>query len=232
MITRSAAFYDVLNHFRDYQGQARRIHELILARRPEATTLLDVGCGTGKHIEYLKDYYRAEGFDINDDLLRIARGRCPETPFYKADMTDFDLGKSFDVVICLFSGIGYVRTAEGLEKAAACISRHVAPGGIVLLEPWFSPDNYWREHVVLNVVDEPDRKIVWMYSHAGSEDLSVLDIHYLVGTPAGVEHFSERHELGLFTCEQYQSAFTQAGLSVEFDARGLAGRGLYLGKKE
>lgn len=231
MNIQSADLYDALYAFRDYRGQSERIHRLIQARHPAAETLLDVGCGTAKHIEALNESYRTEGLDINDGLLRVARERCPQTTFHLADMTGFDLGKTFDVVTCLFSAIGYVKTVEGLAKAAGCIARHVSPGGLALVEPWFGPDEYWREHVVVNVAEEPDRKIAWMYSHSGSQTLSVFDVHYLVGTPAGVEHFSERHEMGLFTREQYLDAFGAAGLQAEWDAEGLAGRGLYVGRK-
>jgi hypothetical protein len=55
------------------------------------------------------------------------------------------------------------------------------------------------------------------------------DFHYLVGTPAGIEHFTERHEMGLFTDEQHRAAFTAAGLDVAYDAEGLMGRGVYIG---
>jgi hypothetical protein len=57
------------------------------------------------------------------------------------------------------------------------------------------------------------------------------DFHYLVGTPDGVEHFTERHEMGLFTEEECRAAFTAAGTAVTFDADGLMERGLYIGAR-
>ena len=47
------------------------------------------------------------------------------------------------------------------------------------------------------------------------ERISTTDMHYVVATPAGVEHFVEHHELYLFTNDEMRSAFEAAGLTVE-----------------
>ena len=60
---------------------------------------------------------------------------------------------------------------------------------------------------------------------------SVMDMHYLVTTLQGSEHFTETHSLGLFAPEQYQLALTDSGLSAEHDPDGLIGRGLHIGTK-
>ena len=61
--------------------------------------------------------------------------------------------------------------------------------------------------------------------------LSYFDLHYLIGTPMGTEHFVERHELGLFTVQEMKAALEAADLELTYDAEGPAGRGLYLGLK-
>ena len=58
--------------------------------------------------------------------------------------------------------------------------------------------------------------------------LAIMKFEYLVGTPSGIEAFSERHEAALFTDEEYRQAFAAAGLAVEHDPEGLIGRGLYI----
>ncbi|MDQ6672729.1 MAG: hypothetical protein M3069_18635 [Chloroflexota bacterium] len=64
---------------------------------------------------------------------------------------------------------------------------------------------------------------------AAQERVSLLDFHYVVGMPEGVEHFTERHELGLFTQDEYCQAAVAAGLETTFDQHGLIGRGLVIG---
>ena len=53
-------------------------------------------CGTGRHLEYLRDRYDVEGLDISLELLTIARQRLPGIRLHHGDMTAFDLGKTFD----------------------------------------------------------------------------------------------------------------------------------------
>jgi hypothetical protein len=55
--------------------------------------------------------------------------------------------------------------------------------------------------------------------------------HYLRGTPNGLEHYSERVKLGLFTRDEMTWAFESAGLEVRYDPEGLMGRGLYVAKQ-
>jgi SAM-dependent methyltransferase len=164
-------------------------------------------------------------------MVAVARENLPGIPFHQADMADFDLGREFDALTCLFSSIGYVRTVPRLEQAIATMSRHLLPGGVLLLEPWFTPEQWHPGRVSALHVDEPDLKITRMNISESQGRLSFFVFHYLVGTPEGVTYFTERHELGLFTHEEYLGAFRTAGLEVSHDPEGLDGRGLYIGLK-
>lgn len=228
---RSAAFYDRLYAFKDYATVLGRVRDAIAARHPSARSVLDVGCGTGVALADLRRSYEVEGTDLSGDMLAVARERCPDVPLHEADMSDLDLGRTFDVVLCMFSAIGYVVTPERLGSAADAFARHLAPGGLLLLEPWFTPQTYWSGHLTVNHVDDEDFKATWMYVAERDGERSVFDIHYLIGSTDGVSHVRERHEMGLFTHEQYVQALTSAGLEVEHEHEGFFGRGLYRGRK-
>lgn len=228
----SSYIYDEYLVFLDYPTASSRLQSLIRELHPNAKTLLDVACGTGKHLEYLKVNYQAEGLDLNAGMLELARKRCPDIPFHQGNMIDFNLEHKFDVITCLFCSITLVKTPGNLERAIANLSRHLAPGGILIIEPWVSPEAYWNNKVSADIVDKPELKIVRMYTTGLKDQVSVTEVHYLIGTPQGVRHFVMLDELGLFTHEEYLTAFEKAHLEVShYDKELFPGHnyGLYVG---
>jgi SAM-dependent methyltransferase len=228
MFRKTQRLYDAVYSWKDYRTEVDRLDRLIRERHPRARTLLDVACGTGKHLELLRGGYEVEGVDLDPEMLAISRDRLKDVPFHEGDMESFDIGKRFDVVTCLFSSIAYTRTAERLHRAVGAMARHLAPGGVLVVEPFFTPEAFRGDEVFGLYVDDPELKIARINVNERRDGLAILDFHYLVGTPEGVEHLTELHEIGLFTHQEHLDAFRAAGLEAEHDAEGLMGRGLYL----
>jgi len=236
MFTFSAHLYDAiyLSRGKNYAAEAESVHQLIQQNlRSRGNTLLDVACGTGLHTSHLREHYQVEGLDLDAQMIDAATQKCPDVTFHVGDMRNFDLGPGgqFDVITCLFSSIGYVGTVAGLNQAIANFDRHLKPGGLIFIEPWFTPDDWHPGNIHATFVDEPRLKISRMNVSGREGNLSYFVFHYLVGTPDGIEYFTERHELGLFTVEEYLSTFRACGLDVERDALWLNGRGLYMASK-
>jgi SAM-dependent methyltransferase len=225
---RSAPVYDALCRHKDYARASATLRDIVRRVTPEACSLLDVACGTGRHLEHLSRDFRVEGLDLSADMLAVARARCPDVRFHEGSLVDFQLAGRYDAVTCLFGSIGHARTLDGLHRAVASMARHLQPGGVLIVEPWITPAAFGTGRLVCDTVNDPDLKVARMYVTNREGDVSIFDEHYLIATADGVEHFTERHELGLFTEEQYRDAFIQNGLQLVDTFLDLFGYGLYV----
>ncbi len=227
----SAELYDLVYSFKDYADEAAWLVSLVAERDPGAQSLLDVGCGTGRHLQRLRARFDCEGVDLDEAQLAAAAGRLPGVPLHRADMRTLDLGRTFDVVTCLFSAIGYMLDLEQLHEATAALAKHVAPGGLLLVEPWITPD-VWQAGRPQALAAQDDRLAVTRMSRSGVDGrVSWVEMEYLVSDGTSLERFEERHELGLFTQDEMRAALEATGLRVEHDPAGLIGRGLWIGQR-
>jgi ubiquinone/menaquinone biosynthesis C-methylase UbiE len=229
---RLAELYDAIYSFKNYEKETAKLHQLIQQhKRSPGNELLDLACGTGGHITYLKNSYSVEGLDISQPMLRLARKKHPDIVFHHGDMVKFKLKKQFDAVTCLFSAIGHLKTKHKLGLAIRNMARHAKPGGLVIVEPWFTPEQYIIGWLSANFVDQPKLKIARIGISKARGKLSIQNLHHLVGSQDRVEHFVEKLVMGLFTQDEYLDAFRRAKLETVYDPEGLMGRGLYIGTR-
>lgn len=228
MIETQSDLYDAIYSYKNYKQEAEAIKELIKGKHPHARTVLDIACGTGKHASFLQSCYAVDGIDLSESHIQTARKRNPNARFISADMTSFQLERQYDVITCLFSSIGFVRTLEGVEQTVRRFKEHLAPGGMILIEPWFTPESWQPGYVTALQYESEDCKISRM-SHSSTEGLiSILQFDYLIGRSDGIQHVQEKLELGLFSREELTELFIREGLRVEYDEYGLIGRGMYI----
>lgn len=234
MFTASAEYYDLLYAtFKDYAAEAGRIAALVRQASPGCRTVLDVGCGTGEHARLLADRgFEVDGLDLSPAFLRIARAKHPAGRFFEADMGGFRLEGRYDVVLCLFSSIGYLTTIDRVTAALVCFRDHLSPGGVVVVEPWFAPGVLDPTRVTTNVGDGNGVRVVRTARAAIEGRLSRLFFDYAITDATGTRQMNEVHELGLYTTEELLGAFQNAGLEASFDPEGLTeNRGLYVARR-
>lgn len=232
MFRTTAHLYDLIYEGlgKDYAAESAELHTLIQARCKGARSLLDVACGTGGHLVHLREWYEVEGVDLDPGMLSRARRRLPGVSLHEADMASFSLGRRFDAVTCLFSSIGYLSSHDELQRAVATFSRHLNPGGVLVIDGWVRPDR-WRGPGTIHVetVEADDMTVVRMSRSTRDGAVTCLEIHHLVATRDGIEHLADHHRLILFTKADYESAFRAAGLALEVVASPIPDRDRYVG---
>ncbi|MFZ1024376.1 MAG: methyltransferase domain-containing protein [Thermoplasmata archaeon] len=227
-----ATYYDAINDWKDYRGETRRL-EAIARRygRPGKTAWLDVACGTGRHLEYLSRSHFTTGLDGSRDMLRLARRRLPRVRLVLGDMRSFRIRRQFDVVSCLFSAIGHLDTKEDVRKAFANFARHVKDDGVVIVEPWISPNSFRPGAIHLRSHQSPGLTVVRLAFSRRRGNHSQIHYHYLIGEPGReIRHLEETDDGLLLSREELQDLMRSVGLKPYFFTRGLTrGRGLLVG---
>jgi SAM-dependent methyltransferase len=237
-----ARWYDPLYEAvgKDYVAEADALLDLATELGVEVGSVLDVACGTGAHLQrFAERVDDVLGVDISPGMIAIARERLGDAVVRHGDMRRFDLGRTFDLVTCLFSSIGHVRDEGDLDAAIERMAAHVAPGGVLFVEPWLTPDG------VDPAAEEPggfrdldtavtDDGIVSRVSRATRRgDVLVVEFAWAVASTDGVDTARESFRMPLFTRDRYLEAVRRAGLDPEWrDPEGLTvDRHLLVGRR-
>ncbi|MFB4262873.1 class I SAM-dependent methyltransferase [Nonomuraea sp. GTA35] len=214
-----AEYYDLIFRSRgkDFESEAQDLAKIIRSRTPRATSLLDVACGTGAHMEtFVKLFDHVEGLELSPDMRAVAAGRLPGVPVHPGDMRDFDLGRVFDAITCMGNAVGELGSPEELRAAVGTMAAHLAPGGVLVVEPWYFPDNFLDGHVGGHLLVEEDRVVSRMTHSRREGGKSRLEVRFRIADSSGFKDFSEVLYSSLFTREQYTAAFEAAGCRTEF----------------
>ena len=232
--TKLAKYYDLIYSSKDYKAEVEGIHQLIQKHKiSSGKTLLDVACGTGKHIEHLKENYEIIGLDLNEEMLKIARDNISGVEFIQSDMTQLNLGKQFDIITCLFGSFNYLHARSDREKTVKAFSNHMKKGGVVVIEPMFTEENLRLGHLGFNYVDEPDVKIARMNLTSREGDLVFINFQFLVGTPDGISHYTEPSPMSVFSHSEIITIMEDNGFQVTHEKSEFTkSAGLYVGIKQ
>jgi SAM-dependent methyltransferase len=193
----------------------------------EGTTVLDLGCGTGRVALHLARCGRlVTGLDRDPQLLATletrARLEALQVDTVCADARSFDIGRRFDAI---FAPMQLVQLLHGVAERRALLesaARHLLPGGVFAttlmdLEGELLDDEYG--------VPPPDTREVdsWVYSSlsAGArvvEHGNALRIERLRTTvsPAGDESTTvDAVRLELLSPDVLETEAARSGLTVE-----------------
>jgi SAM-dependent methyltransferase len=129
-------YYAIENENRNIDDDIRMIKTVL--KDMNYPSLLDIGCGTGEHINKLsKLNIDCTGIDSSSSMLKIAGIRFPNSGvFLRKDMRNFDFTEEFNIVISLFGSFDYMTEDSDINAALKNTWKSLKPGGIGLFEIW------------------------------------------------------------------------------------------------
>ena len=139
-------YYDLLYQDKDYDAEVDYIHQLINQHNSNAKSLLNMGCGTGKHdFLLLEKGYDIVGFDISKKMIdeaNLAKNKSQykkSINFTEGDIQKFRMKTKFDVVTSLFHVMSYQTTNDALDKSFKTAKYHMEDKGIFIFDCWNGP---------------------------------------------------------------------------------------------
>jgi len=150
-----SVYYHKLYSNRNEKEAAAFIDNLA-ALLPASSSVIDVGCGTGRHSRHLAEKgFMVTGIDLSTYSLQVARHYTNDNlRFYRHDMRQ-PFGKSmFHVVLNLFTSFGYFETKEENLQVIENMYNAMKPGGVLVID--YLNKFYTEKHLVYNEQKEID----------------------------------------------------------------------------
>lgn len=199
-------YYDLLYSDKDYYAESQYIESLIKKFNPNTKTILELGCGTGKHAKLLNQKgYDVYGVDLSETMLEQAKELGINCEL--ADVRNFHTDKKFDTVLSLFHVASYQITDDDILNYFGTASQHLNSGGIFIFDLWYKPavlaqvpENRVKE------LENNDIKVKRFCNPNHIEDKYIVEVNYdieiLDKATNKIEKICEKHSMRYFSIDE------------------------------
>jgi ubiquinone/menaquinone biosynthesis C-methylase UbiE len=179
-----------------------------------AKTLLHLACGAGYHDFTFKKHFSVTGIDISRGMLAEARKLNPEVTYHHGDMRTVALEESFDAAV-IPDAIGYMTTEEDLRKALTAATRHVKPGGVLLVGAQ-TKEEFRNNNFAYSGKLDAIEITVFENNYIAHPDSSTYEavMVYLIRRNGELEIITDRHVIGVFSRKVWRQLFDELNLQV------------------
>jgi len=135
MYKKLAQYYNKININKNYEEESNLIFNLCKKYKIKTNSLLDVGCGTGMHLQHLQNKFNnVVGVDISAEMIKIASLNLDkDTKLYNGVVNNVK-EKDFDVIISLFNVINHIMTLNDLVQYFEDCGSKIKTGGIFIFD--------------------------------------------------------------------------------------------------
>lgn len=224
-----ARYYDLLYRDKDYAGEVRFVHEQLVRQGGAPGTLLELGCGTGRHaIEFGRLGYLVTGVDLSPGMVEQAKARVlaltdkerSRIRFQVGDVRSARLEGKFDAVISLFHVMSYQVTDDDLRAAFKTAAHHLKPGGLFLFDFWYGPAVQSDPPVVrVKRLEDEDLQVTRLAEpeqrHAQNSVIVNYDVFLKNKRTGAISEIRESHPLRYLFLPEMERLFTAYGMVLK-----------------
>lgn len=220
-----ASYYNLFYENKDYKGEAEFISQLIRENKADAISVLNMGCGTGRHdIELSKLGYYIMGVDMSEDMISIAQKNTeklsqPNISYQVGDIRNFQTKKKYEVVLALFHVVSYQNSNQDLLNAFQTMADALERGGICIFDAWHGP-GVLRDLPVVRVkrINNKDMNITRIAEPLLHPAKNVVDVNYEIQIQerksGNVEIIRELHPMRYLFAPEVEYYLSICGLKL------------------
>ncbi len=219
-----AYYYNAFYQDKDYGGEAKQIDSLLNKYGRDIRTIINFGCGTGKHdIEFSKLGYQCTGIDMSKLMIDIARENVNRenlnVDFSVADIRSFFPQRKYDAVISLFHVVSYQNNNQDVIANFSTAQKALNKGGIFLFDVWYGPGVLSdKPSVRVKEIEDEKNKLIRIARPVMHDKENVVDVNYEVlvidKETSKVQIINETHNMRYFFKPEIQLMLEQAGFEM------------------
>lgn len=215
-------YYDLLYKDKDYKSEVDYISEIISRYiRYKPASLLDIGCGTGKHLKFFKEKgFNVAGVDLSENMISEAKkhlGQDEDLCCGKA--SEFNLGRKFDVIVSLFHVMSYQTENSELEKVFNNVHNHLNDGGLFIFDFWYGPAVLSDTPVVkIKRLEDDNIRVMRVTEPVMHVNKNMVDVNFEIliedKKKKTFERITEKHELRYLFLPEIGRFVSNAGFKL------------------
>ncbi|MBQ9023993.1 MAG: class I SAM-dependent methyltransferase [Bacilli bacterium] len=195
-------FYDIFNKYRNYNREIR----FILNMAKNKKWLLDIGCGTGTHLNALENLgYIVNGIDKSENMVALASQKV-KRQIYNMDILDYKLDEKYDAIIAMHSVFNHLKSYEEFEKALSNSLDHLNKNGIMIIDL----DNRRSNDDVFDIVDGNKRYLECFYSN--KYNIQIRTTTFTIG----LKDFIFEHEYFIYDIKKLEEIFSKYDITYTY----------------
>lgn len=211
-----AGYYDTLYEKRgkSYRKESAFIEKLAREYGNGGKSLLDVGCGTGSHLVFLKEKYKVAGIDLSNEMLAIARRKLRGVKLVHEDMRNFKLHQTFDAITCMFSTVNYNRSEKDYMRTFRNFSAHLNYGGVAIIELFLREGFDADGRFSFDVYEKGNVHVGRMGGSRRDGNLATVSYAYVVKKGRDTAIRTDEHVMGVYNSSEITRIAEEAGFRV------------------
>jgi 2-polyprenyl-3-methyl-5-hydroxy-6-metoxy-1,4-benzoquinol methylase len=180
---------------------------------PSRASVLDMACGPGRHsIIFAKKGYAVTAVDLSENLLCVAGTSAQNAglmiDFHKSDLRDIQLGRKYDLIINLFTSLGYFETDEENFRILDAAIKHLKYNGRFVID-------FLNKKYLLNNLREYSEEIIGESKIIQSRNIVGERITKKIEITSGDTKKYFYESVRLFSPEELIEALNDRGLFVD-----------------